>query len=85
MPDSGVGGNTVKLVAEAMLPGASQFVDGNIKSGFAHLVLSGVAWSLLGPLGVLLVRANSYSYSVSEKHLHNQIADLFSTTEHETL
>lgn len=60
-----------------MLPGASGLLDGDIKSGFGHTLLGVAGGALLGPGGILLVKANSYSYSVSEKHLHQHVIDLF--------
>ncbi len=84
MPDSGALGNSVKLLGETVLPGASGLVDGDVKSGMSHLLLSAVGGALLGPLGVALVKANSFSHSVSEKHLHQHVADLFSRKPAET-
>ena len=76
MPDSGAVVNAVKLAGEVMLPGASNLVDGNLKIGLGHTVLGIAAAALVGPIGLLLVKANSYSYSVSGKFLNNQVADL---------
>ncbi len=78
MPSSGALGNTVKLVGEVVMTGTSELVDGNIKSGSGHILLGAVGSALLGPLGLLLVKANSFSHSVSEKHLHQHIGNLFS-------
>lgn len=77
MPDSGTVGNVVKLVGEIMIPGASGLLDGNIKGGFGHTLLGVAGGALLGAGGLALVKANSYSYSVSEKHLHQHVLDLF--------
>jgi len=79
MPDSGAAGNTLKLVGEVILPGASNLVDGDIKTGTAHLLLGVAARFLLGSLGLLLVQANSFSYSVSEKNLLQHVGDVFSS------
>lgn len=78
MSDSGALGNAVKLVGESMLTGTSGLVDGNIKSGVGHLILGAVGGALLGPVGLVLAKANSFSYSVSEKHLHQHVGELFS-------
>jgi hypothetical protein len=77
MPDSGAVGNVIKLAGELVVPGASGLVDGDIKAGVGHTLLGVAGRALLGPVGLLLVKANSYSYSVSEKHLHQHILDLF--------
>ncbi len=84
MPDSGTVGNVIKLGGELLMPGASGLVDGNIKAGVGHALLGVAGSALLGPLGSLLVKANSYSYSVSDKHLHQHVADLFSWGSPET-
>jgi hypothetical protein len=69
MPNSGVSGNTLKLVGELIVPGASLLMDGNIKYGVGHLVVGLVARALLGPLGLALVNVNSFAQSVSDKSL----------------
>ena len=77
MPNSGDVGNTIKLVGEYLVPGASGLVDGDIKAGVGHTLLGVAGLTLLGPTGLILAKANSYSYSVSEKHLHQHVMDLF--------
>ncbi len=63
----------VKLAGEALVaPGASLLLDGQVLTGGAHLVGGLVAASVLGPLGWILVAANSYSKSVTGEHLHKQ-------------
>ncbi len=63
--------NGVKVVAEAVfLPGSSLPMDGEIKTGAMHVVAGLAARVLLGPLGWGMIAANSYSNSVSGKHLH---------------
>jgi hypothetical protein len=69
-------GNGVKLVGEALVPGASELIEGNIGSGISHFVIGGVLATLLAPSFPLLaglagigVRMNSYSQSVSGKNL----------------
>ncbi len=87
MADSGAVGNMAKMVGEAILPGTSNFADGNIKAGTGHLVVAVVLGAALGAalgasvgaLAVLLTKANSFSYSVSEKHLHQHAGELFSS------
>jgi Family of unknown function (DUF6072) len=78
MPNSGVVGNTIKLVGEIIVPGASLLVDGNIKYGVGHLVVGLVAGALLGPLGLAVVNVNSFAQSVSDKNLFDHTADIFS-------
>ena len=64
--------NAIKLVGEAFLPGASLLLDGNIVAGGAHVLLGAAAKVLLGPIGLALVIANSYSKSTTGKNLLKQ-------------
>ena len=63
---------TSSYVGEAVVPGASLLMDGNILSGGAHLVVGGLARMALGPVGLVLVVANSYSKSTTGKSLLQQ-------------
>ena len=53
------------------MPGASQFVEGNIKSGTLHLLAGIAAKAVFGPVGWLVAGADAYSESVTGKHLWN--------------
>lgn len=64
--------NAVKLVGEAVVPGASLLMDGKILEGGAHVIVGGLARVVLGPVGLLLVAANSYSTSATGKNLLKQ-------------
>jgi len=78
MSESNVLENAVKLIGEAVfLPGTSEFLAGNIPSGALHATAGYLASMLIGPLGFLLVGANSYSHAVTGQHLHNQIQNAF--------
>ena len=61
--------NAVKLVGEALLPGASLLIDGKILQGGAHAIVGTLARVALGPIGLVLVAANSYSTSSTGKSL----------------
>ena len=65
--------NAVKLVGEYFLPGASRFIDGEVKDGVVHLAAGVVAGMFLGPLGLLLVKANSFSRSVAGKNVNEVV------------
>jgi len=69
--------NGIKLVGEAIVPGASQLIDGNIRSGGLHLLGGAAAAALLGgPTGValsLLVRGNSFTSSTLGKPLYRAL------------
>lgn len=64
----------VKILGESFLgPGVSLLLDGKIVKGGAHLAAGIAARMLIGPPGWILVAANSYSQSVSEKHLYEHL------------
>jgi uncharacterized protein DUF6072 len=69
--------NGAKLVGETIVPGASLLLDGEVPSGVAHAAAGWGArlWlGSFGPIGVLLVAANSYSKSVSDRYLFEHLA-----------
>jgi hypothetical protein len=67
--------NGVKLVGEAILPGASLLLDGDVPDGLIHTVLGYGAGAVFGPLGLLVVAADSYSKSVTNKHLWQYVPE----------
>ena len=74
MPNPSPLENAVKLIGESVItPGASQWLDGDVRSGAVYLLAGIAARIVFGPVGVLLVAIDSYSESVSEKHLHQHI------------
>lgn len=64
--------NAIKLAGEAILPGASLLMDGQILHGGLHLIAGAVAKAFLGPVGIAVVIANSYSNSTTGKNLLEQ-------------
>lgn len=62
--------NGLKGVAEVILPGSSLYMEGDIKNGTFHTVGGVVGRILLGPVGWFAAAANSYSNSVTGKHVH---------------
>ena len=72
-------GNGIKLLGEVVVPGASQFIDGNIKSGSLHLLGAVAAVAMLGGPGGLLVsallRGNSFTTSTVHKPIHRALFD----------
>jgi hypothetical protein len=66
--------NAIKLAGEALLPGASLLMDGKILQGGIHLLAGAVAKAFLGPIGIAVVIANSYSNSTTGKNLLTQLA-----------
>ncbi|MEM6457488.1 MAG: DUF6072 family protein [Acidobacteriota bacterium] len=62
--------SAVKVAGEAFVaPGSSLILDGKIGPGALHLVGGLAAKALIGPIGLFLVAANSYSESVTQKGL----------------
>jgi hypothetical protein len=65
--------NGLKLIGEVIVPGASQFADGHMKSGSLHLLGALASVAILGgPGGLLLsalIRGNSYTTSTLNKSI----------------
>jgi hypothetical protein len=80
--------NAVKLFGEIFVPGASQLVEGNIRSGAAHFLLGGLLVAALAPAAPLLagivgvgVRLNSFSSSISGQNLWREVRGQQTQTE----
>jgi hypothetical protein len=67
--------NGVKLVGEAILPGTSLLMDGKFSEGAAHAVVGIGARLAFGPIGALVVAADSFSKSVNDKNLWEYAPD----------
>ena len=72
--------NGAKLIGEAVLPGASLLLDGKFINGAAHSVAGLGARAALGPLGVALICADSFSKSVTDKYLWDHMSDAYKFT-----
>jgi hypothetical protein len=70
-------GRGIKMLGETVVPGASLVLDGEILPGAAHLVGGLVARWAFGPVGWLLVAANSYSKSVTGRSLTEHFQSTF--------
>ncbi len=75
------GTRAIKLVGECFVPGASLALDGNLKDGALHLAGGIVGRVVLGPLGWIYAAANSYSNSVTGRHLHEHFTASESVSE----
>jgi hypothetical protein len=67
--------NAAKIVGElAVVPGVSLAVDGDVKSGVLHagtaIAAAIVLGPVLGPLAWIATGLDSYSKSVTGKHIH---------------
>jgi hypothetical protein len=72
--------NGAKLVGETILPGASLLLDGKFINGAAHSLLGLGARAALGPVGVVLICADSFSKSVTDKFLWDHMSDAYKFT-----
>jgi len=68
--------NGAKLVGEAILPGTSLLMDGKFAEGAGHVVVGLGARLVLGPIGALVVAADSFSKSVADKNLWEYAPEL---------
>jgi hypothetical protein len=67
--------NAVKLASEGLIaPGTSLLLDGDFRGGGAHVVAGLVAKALLGPIGWVLVAADSFSKSTTGKNVYQHFA-----------
>ena len=67
--------NGAKIVGDvAFMPGTSLLVDGEILEGGTHAIVGHVAMRLIGPVGWVLVAANSYSKSSSGLNLYEHVS-----------
>lgn len=64
--DANVIENGLKLVGETIVtPGSSLLLDGDVKQGALHVAGAALAHVTIGPLGLVLIAANSYMKSVT--------------------
>jgi hypothetical protein len=66
-------GRGLRILGETRVPGASQILDGKLKSGVFHIIAAVAARALIGGVGVALVAADSYSKSTSGKGLLERV------------
>jgi hypothetical protein len=66
-------GNGLKMVGEALIPGGGLMMNGDVATGLLHTAVGFAAMAFLGPVAGpitrLLVSANSYSRSVSDRNV----------------
>lgn len=69
--------NGAKIIGETVLPGASLLLDGKFVNGALHSVVAIGARLALGPAGVILVCADSFSKSVTDKNLWDHATEAY--------
>jgi len=67
--------NGAKILGESVIPGASLLMDGHFLNGAAHAAVGIFARVAMGPLAVVLVCADSFSKSVTNKFLWDHVKD----------
>lgn len=60
----------LQFVSEAVIPGGSNLVNGDLKQAAIHAVLGIVAGSIFGLPGALIVAANSFTRATTGRHLY---------------
>lgn len=65
--------NTLKFASEFVVPGGSNFINGDLKQGALHLIGAVAAGAFLGPLGAILVGANSFTKATTGHHMHEHL------------
>jgi hypothetical protein len=69
--------NGAKLVGDlGILPGTSQFIDGNVKSGVLYAAGGLAARAFIGPVAFLLFGVDSLSKSITGKHIHQHFFEV---------
>jgi hypothetical protein len=64
---------TVLFTSEFLVPGGSNLVQGDIKTGGLHVALGFAAKAFFGLPGLLLVSANSFTKAMTGRHLHEHL------------
>jgi hypothetical protein len=71
--------NPAKIVlgvfSEAIIPGGSNLVKGDLREGAIHLILGIAAGMALGPLGVLAVKANSLAKATTGQGVLDKVTE----------
>lgn len=77
--DANVIANGAKLLGEAFLPGASLLMEGKFVNGIAHTAAGFGARLALGPVGLALVCADSFSKATTDKFLWDHVTETYNT------
>lgn len=77
--DANVIANGAKLLGEVFIPGASLLMEGKFLNGIAHTAAGIGARLALGPVGLALVCADSFSKATTDKFLWDHVSDTYNT------
>jgi hypothetical protein len=65
--------NAISFASEAIIPGGSNLVKGDLKQAAIHGAVGLMAKSLFGLPGLILVTANSFVKATTGAHLHDHL------------
>lgn len=63
----------LQFVSEAVIPGGSNLVNGDLKQAAIHAVLGIVAGSIFGLPGALMIAANSFTRATTGRHIYEAL------------
>lgn len=66
--------NAAMFAGEALVPGGSNLIKGDIKMGALHALIGFAARAAFGLPGLLLVSANSFSKATTGRHLTENLS-----------
>lgn len=78
-PNANVIANGAKLLGEVFIPGASLLMEGKFLNGIAHTAAGVGARLALGPVGLALVCADSFSKATTDKFLWDHVTDSYNS------
>jgi Family of unknown function (DUF6072) len=63
----------LQFASEAVIPGGSHLINGDLKQAGIHAVAGIVAGALFGPVGMLVVAANSFARATTGHNLYESL------------
>jgi hypothetical protein len=63
----------LQFASEAVIPGGSHLINGDLKQAGIHAVAGIVAGAIFGPIAVLVVAANSFARATTGHHLYESL------------
>lgn len=69
MPDDNPLGTAIAFAGETVVPGAANFLQGDVKDGLLYLAAGVVAGTMFGVPGLILVSASSFAKAMTGSHL----------------
>ncbi len=63
----------LQFASEVVIPGGSHLVNGDLKQAGIHAALGILAGAVFGPVGVIVVAANSFARATTGHHLYESL------------